>query len=333
MKQDSQDGEIPAPPNGLIDACKKGELIIFVGAGVSQLKGSPGWKEFADILLDDLHKASLISFSEVQQFKDLDAKKKISLARIVANNSRHIFDFKKLLQDDKKIKDTSIISDLVSIGVPIVTTNYDEWLGNELEKSIRKREVANKDAVLQESSDRKPEEKILTSKSPTVFWRKDDMIESKLRLRDVILHLHGHLSEHESLILSTSDYFNHYAEEYIQVFLERLFSRYTVLFIGYSLEDAEILEIIFRATRLQNAQIGSYWLYPCCRNQSEFITHIKGYYKDLCNVEIVPYYIDTVGYRKLESLMSVWAPVLSKHRQDPEFLKNLQLIDEALHDG
>jgi hypothetical protein len=43
--------QIPDVPQGLREAALRGNLIPFIGAGVSILAGCPGWNDFADAVL------------------------------------------------------------------------------------------------------------------------------------------------------------------------------------------------------------------------------------------------------------------------------------------
>src|SRR5207344_1961127 len=44
--------EIPVPPPSILDAADGGSLVLFVGAGVSRLAGSPGWDGFSNSVLN-----------------------------------------------------------------------------------------------------------------------------------------------------------------------------------------------------------------------------------------------------------------------------------------
>ncbi|MBC8499006.1 MAG: hypothetical protein H8D39_00540, partial [Candidatus Atribacteria bacterium] len=56
--------EIPDIESDIYDAAAKGELIIFIGAGVSKIIGCPLWQEFAKLMLKDLYEKRCINYYE-----------------------------------------------------------------------------------------------------------------------------------------------------------------------------------------------------------------------------------------------------------------------------
>ena len=51
--------------------------------------------------------------------------------------------------------------------------------------------------------------------------------------------------------MTTPQYLTHYEDNRVQEFLDELFERHTVLFVGYGLEEWEILERILRKGQLK----------------------------------------------------------------------------------
>ena len=54
------DEPIYTPDQILKDAAKHGELVVFVGAGVSMLCGSPDWRGFASQVVGALEKGGVL---------------------------------------------------------------------------------------------------------------------------------------------------------------------------------------------------------------------------------------------------------------------------------
>jgi hypothetical protein len=50
----------PSVPDEILEAGKNGELVLFVGSGISQLGKLPSWKGFAEKVLDSLRDAELL---------------------------------------------------------------------------------------------------------------------------------------------------------------------------------------------------------------------------------------------------------------------------------
>src|SRR5258708_37420993 len=88
-----------------------------------------------------------------------------------------------------------------------------------------------------------------------VVYRPEQINPALLSQPNTVIHLHGSLQEPKTMIMTTSDYISRYAaynrssndpqtEHPVLTFLTFLFQYRTVLFIGYGLEELEILEYV-----------------------------------------------------------------------------------------
>ena len=115
--------EIPELPEEVIQAGLDGNLILFVGAGISMMVGLPSWGGMAWQALVDLKDKKIINFSDIDQLKSLDAKKLLSIATLLAEENEIQLDL------TTKLKSTSVsdgvYKTLNDIGCACVTTNYD----------------------------------------------------------------------------------------------------------------------------------------------------------------------------------------------------------------
>ncbi|WP_195880831.1 SIR2 family protein [Methylomonas albis] len=75
------------PPDEVIQAGKDGNLILFIGAGVSRLLGLPSWQGLANCILEDLRQHAFLNYSEVEQLQTLDPKKQLSIATLIAEQN------------------------------------------------------------------------------------------------------------------------------------------------------------------------------------------------------------------------------------------------------
>lgn len=123
----ANNSEIPEIPQAIIDAASTGRLIIFVGAGVSRLAGGPSWSRAAENALEEIVEKRLIPFAEAEQLKNEHPKKKLSIAMDISQDKGSMLDFSLFFPPPDRL-DAQVYKDLYSIGVPIVTTNYDEGL-------------------------------------------------------------------------------------------------------------------------------------------------------------------------------------------------------------
>lgn len=261
--------QIPSIPSEVEMAANECSLVIFVGAGVSRLVGCPSWDEFANSALEQLatNTNKPITFSDVQQLSHLDAKKRLSIAHQIAEAGNYQFDYKALIEPKKKI-DSKIYDYLNGIGCIYVTTNYDRFLDN-LPTSI-KSSMALDHGV----SHTLPERELIC--------RPDQFMPSILREPGKVVHLHGSIEEPKSMIVTTTDYLNHYNNKNKQVidFLGELFERNTVLFVGYGLEETEILEYILRKGRQGESQPTKkrFMLQGFYSHQEKTFLHLYDYY-------------------------------------------------------
>lgn len=77
----------------------------------------------------------------------------------------------------------------------------------------------------------------------------NDFLPAALTQSNTVIHLHGSVADPTGMILTTHDYIQRYAndrrtgdaktENRTLTFLEHLFEYYTVLFVGYGLEELE----------------------------------------------------------------------------------------------
>jgi NAD-dependent SIR2 family protein deacetylase len=76
-----------------------------------------------------------------------------------------------------------------------------------------------------------------------VYFKTDDFTEQKLN-GSGIFHIHGYIEEFEKSLLTRRKYISRYKEKRFQAFLKSFFIKHSVLFLGYSLRDQEIKDVI-----------------------------------------------------------------------------------------
>jgi hypothetical protein len=189
------------------------KLIPFVGAGVSQLGGCPDWNEFANAALKFFVKKGKLSHAQLDQISSLSFRVKLSLALDLQKQHDLHIDFKELLKPSvakKKIGDEAY-ANLSKLATTFVTTNYD-------------------------------------------FYKRSDISVENLDVANAVFHIHGSIRDRESMVLTTVNYLNLYSSHRIDgkgnpenpflTFLQTLFRLKNVLFVGYGLNELEVLEYI-----------------------------------------------------------------------------------------
>ena len=202
-----------------------GKLVIFVGAGVSRnVKGMPGWSELV------WEMAKEIGYSKCSNCTKKDTcTGKCPLAKKLSNDEclkipQYMYNsdpqkYKEIL--NKNISHKKINAPLSSVifdinPVHIITTNYDHLLEDSENELRTQYDVIKNDADLLKSEKSK-----------------------------YIIKMHGDIDEPDKIVLKEQDYLN-YSQNHvlIEMFVKSLLVDHTVLFLGYSLNDYNVKQII-----------------------------------------------------------------------------------------
>lgn len=299
--------EVPEPPEEIKQAALDGDLVFFVGAGVSMLVGLPSWEGLAWKVLEDLRQKRLLNYSEMQQLKGLDPKKLLSIAEVVAEQNTISLELSKHL--DIGESDKGIYHYLNKIGCACVTTNYDELLKPQFNQA--------KDGSA-------------TAAPVTRVNEKNDFHVGHLNVPGTVVHLHGSKSRPEDMVFTTKKYLEHYDHETVKVFLEDLFKKKTILFIGYRLEESEILEHILRRGRVQDTKNlkRRFVLMPFFLSQTPLYEMLYKYYKKSFGVHLIGFVRDHKDYKQLEDIVKAWSEQIEV--KAPALVKDLEFMDEVL---
>ncbi len=194
---------------------EQNNLVIFVGAGISEnyadIKGSagfPSWQTLVDALVakDMIDKSDMDFLKIAQIFQDNNSKEAL------------VYKVKELFPKEYDFHDIhKLIFDLEP--EHILTTNYDSLL----EKAMRYKNLDAKYHVAD------TDEAIPLSKSK----------------QNLLVKAHGDLAR-GNIVLSEQDY-NEYEKNFplILSFIRYVFSKYKVLFIGFSLSDPNFNKILY----------------------------------------------------------------------------------------
>ena len=298
----------PPVPSEVSEAAKDGRLVLFVGAGASMMVGMPSWGGLASKALNSLVEDGSIDFAELEQLKKLDPKKQLSIADFIAQEKGHSLN---LSQHLKARSESSIYQSINSIKATCVTTNYDHEL-----KPIPLEKPADNEAV--ESVNRKS--------------GVDNLQAADLKTPGTVIHLHGDMNNPDTMIVTTRDYLAHYDEPKVQHFLAELFKDYVVAFIGYGLEESEILEHILRRSGVKQApdKRQRFLLQPFFTSEQPLYNRLKVYYQKSFGVHLVGYARDKRDYRQLEDVIEQWSQKLNV--RPPALVGDLDMMDRVLND-
>jgi hypothetical protein len=301
--------ETPDLPDELKEAALNGELVLFVGAGVSKLVGLPSWGELACSALNDLQEAGVLNFSELEQLKTLDPRKQLSIAKLIAVENSVPFDLAKHLRSSSG--EEGIYRYLNEIGCACVTTNYDELLSPRFVPTDE------------------------GSTSPATAKRVVQTSEfhaAHLNSPGTVVHLHGAVSQPATMVATTKDYLEHYDNKQVQHFLAELFVKKVILFIGYGLEEAEVLEHILRRGGARDSQIRRrFVIQGFFRSEEPLYKNLHEYYRKSFGVHLIGFVRDYKNYDQLEAIAKTWSELLEVH--PPAQAEDLDFMDEVLFDA
>ena len=310
----------PVPPPGLRYAAEHGGLVLFIGAGVSRLCGSPSWDQFADSVFAQLLSSGAVTYAELEQLKTIrDPRKKLSIAADIASVPEVKLNYDAILHPTTQHPDgVSVYGSLAAIGSVFVTTNYDKWLDEATVPAVNMRQGHADVSKAQQPPKR------------ASYHEPETLTVEKLEMPGTVLHLHGSYLNPRRMVITTSDYIRHYGNPYIQSFLRDLFQKKTVLFIGYGLEELEVLEYIVGRNQSQRSEgeANHYILFPTMSHQHVLSKHLRRYFESHCGVNVIEYKIDKVGHSQLCDVLRDWSSVLQV--KAPAYIDKLSLIDEAL---
>ena len=295
-------------PEELAAAGLDGNLILFVGAGVSRLVDLPSWDGLADLVLEDLRKANCLNYSEIDQLSTQDAKKKISIAKLIAEENEFELDITKHLI--AKVEGNSIYKQLNDIGSSCVTTNCDELLAPRYQPKSDGSETAV--TVIRVSEREKFFAKLLNQPG-------------------TVVNLHGCVNKPETMVVTTKEYLELYDHENVQSFLGELFKRKTVAFLGYGLEEAEILEHILRRGRAgPSKERRLFAVQGFFFSQEPLYAKLHQYYENAFGVHLLGFVGDHDDYKGLEKTIKSWSEEVVV--REPPLVEDAEFLDAVLKD-
>lgn len=299
-------------PEALRLAAFQRKLIPFIGAGVSQLGGCPNWNEFANATLNFFVEKGRLSHAQLDQISPLSSRVKLSVALELEKQHALPILFKKLLEpsaDKKKIGD-EVYANLSKLATTFVTTNYDDWLDQNPPPPFRSNELPS------------PSKPLDTSRHP--FYKRSDISVENLDVPNAVFHIHGSIRDRGSMVITTVDYLDLYSSHRIDgkegrenpflTFLQTLFRLKNVLFIGYGLNELEVLEYIVQKglDRLSksNEEPRHYVLQGFFTHELELARSLEHYFRQF-GIGLLPFSRDERNWDQLVEVIDHFARELS----------------------
>jgi hypothetical protein len=265
----------------LIDIINSGKAWAFVGAGASIESGGPTWKKLLEMVLSKIEESDRNSIIERSSYKKnlgannlprcfSEIEKRIGRAKLdgIIKTS-----FSALIKPGRII---TKIADWPFEGY--ITTNYDNLLGVAL------------------------------------GWTSIGNVENEIRkisgdVSNVIWHIHGCIDHDKSrshFVLTEEDYDNLYLNQsQLLTQLQGLLSHRRLLFIGFSMEDLEIMRILKRVGRLCNPARPAFAILSGIDNELDRLDYLKRY-----NIDIIPYHAKSGSHERLHEIIDFYGSMI-----------------------
>ena len=276
--------KLPKLPKTILDAADNGTLAVFIGAGVSRIVGCLGWDKLTENLIDRCFTSKCQDGSQCINYKETDIlsaerdhKKTISICHYILreNNLENIFyeEFEEALKPKEDLlKAQNIYDELWGLHGVFITTNADQIFHTKF----------------------KPEQ--------IVFERFDSSIIG----RNKLYHIHGLISHRESLVFTVSKYIERYRDEIFIKFLKKIFSEYTILFVGYGMNEFELLDYVIPKVDSENKKaVNRFILLPFYSGEENILGFEKSYYASM-GISVIGYEKDLRGYGQLYEVIKYW---------------------------
>lgn len=253
------------------------KVCLFLGAGVARNLGMPDWNGLASNISNWCLENEILKHSDVHILNKISNPLKVisyCTQQIKAKKKETIFNnyLKLIFIDDPKSKyeeEPSLYNNFIKLyksgKVLLVQTNYDRTIENNV-----------------------------TEVQPFIPYLDDNNIKLTNKL---FVYLHGRFNENYNDIVLTKEKYNEVyvlenkpAQEKQRNFIRQLLKSYTVIMLGYSLQDNEIIQLIAnrkvteeykkviviidtcKAKEISNKIDAQYWE-SCCNNNIEIYTY------------------------------------------------------------
>lgn len=262
----------------VMEKFKNRKVVFFIGAGVSRLEGVMGWDDFSKELIKEAF-PSLCDQEQLLQ-SNISSKEKISIAYEKFCNDGKKNEFYKKFGKALKPKRVSsgVYKILAKFNVNYLTTNADKLF-----------------------------EKVLGKEFCYTDFDKEKLFNKKHISRGQLFYLHGRFggqSSKSKLVFTAAEYVRRYNDDAFCSFLRQLFnSDSAVFFIGYGLNEYELIDYVATKVGLQNGGNSSlvYSLEPFFSSQETLFSARRLYFNSL-GIKILPYCKDN-GYVELINVL------------------------------
>lgn len=279
--------------------------FLFVGSGLTRrYYGLPSWDELLKIFIKKINKDEFAYASYYNETKGWQGEKNIKIAELLENDFNNVW-YKE--QNIRNLDETRI--EMVKNGLSPFKAEISQYIINnskelqtyktEIDK-LRELSVKSVSGVITTNYDCFLENNF---KGYKTFVGQEELLFSELYGTAEIYKIHGCVTNPESIIINVNDYkeFNR-KNAYLIAKLITIFLEYPMVFIGYSLKDPNIQNILKSIVdclgekdicKLQNRLI----MVEYCEHENDIV--VESMIKDFDGKNIQITKIKTGNYEKL----------------------------------
>lgn len=281
--------KLPEVPAAIKEAVNNNNLVVFIGAGVSRIIGCMGWAQLAKNLINICFTTkkkdktdTLISFKEKESLtQESNHKKVITICHHILcekNNFKVVFfkEFNKSLDSNNgKEKEYDIYKEIFGLRGINLTTNADKHYDKQFLEANR---IYNVDEFTPSSID-----------------------------RTKLYQIHGSQDSRSSLVFTVPQYIHRYNHSGFKDFLGKVFTDYTVLFLGYGMSEFELLDFLITKfdSSKKSKEIKHYILLPFYSGEENILSFEQSYYNPM-GIQVIGYEKDVKGFIQLYDVLKKW---------------------------
>ena len=270
---------LPDIPPELLEKINEKKVAFFLGAGVSRLIGCLGWKALGSRLVEKCFKERYINYKKMETILEIDDPKKIITIcqNILKENdksgARFIEVIKSSLEADSDLlANCNLYRELAGISAVYITTNID----THFDPAFMDR----------------------------IAFRENEFTQDNI-LRDKLYKIHGTIQDQNSIVITLPQYFKRYRRTSFKEFLSRIFDEFSVVFLGYGLEEYEVLDFLLEKYGKETQELKHWILLPYYNHEDYLLEYDKMYFGSM-GINVVGYSKDEEGYKQLFNVIKKW---------------------------
>ncbi len=286
MFKDKKHLAIPPIPPEILSAIPEEKLVLFVGAGVSKLFGYKLWMELGQELVETCVQEGCLTRSDQSEIlsRGYGPMEGVTIAikklNELSSNSgtKKLIEFLQATPKGKTSAENRVLLPelLASFKCPIITTNADLTLDHS--------RPFKKEPILKSFNE----------------WDNND------QQRRGIIHIHGSINDPENLIFTADQYAAAYSYgRPIAKNLPTLFENKTILFVGYSMREFELIRYFFTSTE-KNENTRNLFMLEGYLEKDDIKYELDEAYFNTLKICVLPYSREEKGYEALIEVLQKW---------------------------